>query len=525
MARNNDWFARRSLATAQARLHRRQLLQGAAGAMALPLASRLAPAQAAPFSNLSNPAAVAAAQRVLQETGDSAEAAVAAAQQYSGVTLNYLSEAGLMAEGPKVFSGPKWQELTGITVNVVDKPFPELFPTMVQEHIAGTGALDVLDVVPAWMADVVTQGIVEPLQPYIDKYMNPADLEDFHPVYRNLMNYAGNIYGLFDDGDTFLLYYRRDLFDNPEYQAAFEEQFGRPLAPPATWEEYDEVQGFFTEKGGGEFWGGASQRNPLQVYHWFMIEFRVKGGKFFDEETMDATLDSQAGIDTLNRMLASNKSMPPGVEEWDFTKVFENWMEGRLAMVGGTWPPFGRFSERYGADTVQMEWLPPSQVADNVSYAGLPGGYSSLASAFMLCVSADSANKDAAYLFAQWMNSPTISLERVMLPYTLRDPFRLSHYSSEAYRALWANAGEYLDMLQSQTDTALLDIIMPGSQEYHTAIEQMWGAAQGGTAPEQAAADANAAFNAITDRIGRDAQRTAYQEYLKLGNVYPDTPA
>jgi len=513
------------MAAAQARLHRRQLLQGAAGAMALPLATRLAPAQAAPFSNLSNPAAIAAAQRVLQETGDSAEAAVAAAQQYSGVTLNYLSEAGLMAEGPKVFSGPKWQELTGINVTVVDKPFPELFPTMVQEHIAGTGALDVMDVVPAWMADVVTQGIVEPLQPYIDKYMNPADLEDFHPVYRNLMNYAGNIYGLFDDGDTFLLYYRRDLFDNPEYQAAFEEKYSRPLAPPETWEQYDEVQSFFTEQGGGEFWGGASQRNPLQVYHWWMIEFRVKGGKFFDEESMDATLDSQAGIDTLNRMLNSNKSMPPGVEEWDFPKVFENWMEGNLAMVGGTWPPFGRFSERYGADTVQMEWLPPSEVADNVSYAPLPGGYSSLASGFMLCVSADSANKDAAYLFAQWMNSPTISLERVMLPYTLRDPFRLSHYSSEAYRALWGNAGEYLDMLQEQTNTALLDIIMPGSQEYHTAIEQMWGAAQGGTAPEQAAADANAAFNAITDRGGRDAQRTAYQEYLKLGNVYPDTPA
>ena len=43
---------------------------------------------------LSNPEAVAAAQKVLQETGDSAEAAVAAAQRYSGVTLNYLSEAG-----------------------------------------------------------------------------------------------------------------------------------------------------------------------------------------------------------------------------------------------------------------------------------------------------------------------------------------------------------------------------------------------------------------------------------------------
>ena len=508
---------------AQAKMHRRTLLRGAAAAATLPLAGRVAPARASMTLPLSNPAAIAAAQKVLQESGDSAEAAVAAAQQYSGVTLNYLSEAGLMAEGPKVFSGPKWEELTGIKVNVVDKPFPELFPTMVQEHIAATGALDVVDVVPAWLADMVTQGVIEPLDPFIEKYMNPADLEDFHPVYRSLMNYGGNIYGLFDDGDTFLLYYNRELFDNPDYQASFEEQFGRPLAPPATWDEYDEVQGFFTEQGGGEWWGGASQRNPLQVYHWWMVEFRERGGKFFDEETMDATLDSAAGIDTLNRMLASNKTMPPGVEEWDFVKVFDAWMSGKLAMVGGTWPPFGRFSERYGADTVQMEWLPPSQVADKVSYAPLPGGYSSLASGFILSVSADSANKDAAYLFAQWMNSPTVSLERVMLPYTLRDPFRLSHYSSEAYRALWDNAGEYLDMLQEQTNTALLDIIMPGSQEYHTAIEQMWGAAQGGTAPEQAAADANAAFNAITDRIGRDAQRTAYQEYLKLGNVYPES--
>src|SRR6187200_498901 len=123
------------LAKAQAKVNRRRLLQGAAGAAAVPLASRVAPTRAMPQHTLSNPTAVAAAQKVLQETGDSAEAAVAAAKQYSGITLNYLSESALMAEGPKNFSGPKWQELTGITVNVVEKPFDELFPTMVQEHI------------------------------------------------------------------------------------------------------------------------------------------------------------------------------------------------------------------------------------------------------------------------------------------------------------------------------------------------------------------------------------------------------
>ena len=120
---NQQLHAQSIFAKGRAKMNRRRLLQGAAGAATLPLASRVAPTRAMPQHTLSNPAAVAAAQRVLQETGDSAEAAVAAAKQYSGVTLNYLSESALMAEGPKNFSGPKWQELTGITVNVVEKPF------------------------------------------------------------------------------------------------------------------------------------------------------------------------------------------------------------------------------------------------------------------------------------------------------------------------------------------------------------------------------------------------------------------
>jgi multiple sugar transport system substrate-binding protein len=236
---------------------------------------------------------------------------------------------------------------------------------------------------------------------------------------------------------------------------------------------------------------------------------------------MDATLDTPPGIDTLNRMLASNATMPPGVEEFNFLRTFQTWLSGDLAMVGGSWPPFGRFSEGYGDETVRIEWMPPTEIAGKVGYGQMPGGSSMLASGFVLSVHSASQNKDAAYLLAQWMNSPSISLERVMLPYTLRDPFRLSHYESEAYRARWERAGEYLDMLRDQTNNALLDIIMPGSQEYHLAIEQMWGAVQGGTPAEQAAADANAAFNAITDRIGRDVQREAYAAYLAVGNVYP----
>ena len=139
---------------------------------------------------------------------------------------------------------------------------------------------------------------------------------------------------------------------------------------------------------------------------------------------------------------------------------------------------------------------------------------------FSLGVSADSQNKEAAYLFIQWMTSPSISLQRVMLPYALRDPYRLSHYASEEYRSRWATAGDYLDTLKAAADVALLDIVMPGSAEYHTAIDQAVTAAQGGTAVEDALATGDSAMNEITDRIGRDAQKTANEEFLTMQGSY-----
>jgi multiple sugar transport system substrate-binding protein len=471
----------------------------------------------APFTGF-KPAAVSAARAVLQEGGNSADAAVAAAKQYAGTTLNVVWEEALQLEDPLNFSGPKFEELTGVKINPIGKPFTELFPSQVAEHIGQTGAFDVLSVVPAWYGDFVAQGMLEPLGPFVDQYMNKADLDDYHPTYKEFMNYGGQIYGLFDDGDTIIMYYRTDLFEDQANKDAFKAQYGTDLAVPTTWEQFDQIAAFFTEQGGGNSWGAASQRAPGQVYGWFSEEFRNRGGRFFNEETMDATLDSEAGVTTLTRMLESNKNMPDGIEAWGFVEVLTAWMAGQLAMVGGTWPPYGRWSE--GTTAEQLNWVPKTEVAGKVGYSIMPMGHSLHNAGFSLSVSADSKNKEAAYLFIQWMTSPTISLERVMLPYALRDPYRLSHYASEEYRARWATAGDYLDTLKAAADTCLLDIVMPGSNEYHVALDQLVTSAQGGTSVADALASGNAAFNEITDRIGRDAQKTAYQDFLKLKGSY-----
>ena len=490
-------------------MDRRTFLKGSAAAAAAGLT-------VVPFSSF-NPQAVSAAARVLQDTGNSADAAVEAAKQFAGTTLNVVWEEALQLEDPLNFSGPLWEELTGIKINPIGKPFPELFPSQIAEHIGGTGAYDVLSIVPAWFGDFVAQGVCEPLDPFVTQYMNPADLDDYHPLYKDLLRYGGQIYGLFDDGDVIILYYRKDWFEDPANIEEYKTSTGMDLKVPATWDEFDSIAKFFTDKGEGNYWGAASQR-VQQTSGWFSEEFRNRGGFFFNEETMDATLDSEAGATTLAAMVARNKLMPPGVETWGFVEVLSGWMAGQLAMIGGTWPPIGRWSE--GTTAEQLNWVPETQVAGKVGYSIMPNGHSLHNAGFSLGVSADSKNKEAAYLFVQWMTSPTISLQRVMLPYALRDPYRLSHFTSEEYRGRWATAGEYLDTLEAAADTALLDLILPGANEYAVAMDQMVTSAQSGTDVAEALATANAAFNEITDRVGRDVQKAAYQSFIALPGSY-----
>ena len=56
-----------------------------------------------------------------------------------------------------------WEELTGIKINVIEKPFTELYSSQVAEAIGGTGAYDILTFPPAWTADFVGQDMMQDL--------------------------------------------------------------------------------------------------------------------------------------------------------------------------------------------------------------------------------------------------------------------------------------------------------------------------------------------------------------------------
>jgi multiple sugar transport system substrate-binding protein len=442
-----------------------------------------------------------------------------AKEKYAGETLNVTWESGLQAQDPLIFSGPEFEKRTGVKINVIEVGVgSEMFAKQLTEHVAGTGAFDVLQVQPSWTADYVFAGVIAPLDDFVEQYLNKSDLDDLTDLYKGMANFDGKIYGIFDDGDTLLLYYRTDLFE--EHGAEFADTVGHPLGPPTTWKEFDEIARFFTEKLSPDVYGAAFGRAFGWNWQVFIPHFKANGGTFFDPETMTPLINGPEGLRTISEMKASNQWMPPGIEQLGAIETFQEWLAGKYAMTY-FWPPLGRWSAGYGQQTAQLSFLPPSQVTGKVGYALFPGDITQMAAGFNLAVSADSPRPELAYLFIQWLTSPEISLQRVMLPYALRDPYRISHFESTLYRNLWPESGQYLDKLLEAGGKASLDIFMPGSQEYQDALDRACTATYAGTDPQAALDTAAQEFEEITERLGRDQQKQAYANYIQMAGSYP----
>jgi multiple sugar transport system substrate-binding protein len=466
---------------------------------------------AAAAAGLAGPAlAQSAAGRAAQE-----------AKKYAGSTINIVWEAGLQALDPLNFSGPKWEELTGIKVKVVEVQTAEMFTKIMQEYRARTGAYDALNVIPAWMPDLANAGALEVLDPFIHKYGFREELQKIAPTYRdNQMTVNGKIYGLPDDGDVFVLYYRKDIFGDAANQAEFKAKHGYDLAPPKTWKQFAEIGQFLTDRYAPKMYGAAFFRQAPYAMFMFQERFRNEGGRFFDANSMRATINSPVGVQVFAGMRADNKFMPPGVEQWGFVENLAAFLSGQTAMTI-SWPPYGRWAAGYGTDQKGLEWVPKSTVAGKVGYALPPGGRPQLAAGFCLSVASTSKQKDAAYLFIQWLNSEDISMQRVQLPYALRDPFRTSHFNDPVYLSRWPDAKEYLATLKAGSETGLLDLSLLQTDRYEEVLRQAISKLWAGGDPKGILDEAAKQWDAVTERIGVDKQKAVYQAWAANSGAYP----
>lgn len=463
-----------------------------------------------------------AAGATAQPREDSAaQRAVAEARKYAGATLTIEWQAGLQSLDPLNFSGPLWEKLTGVKIKVIEVPIAEVFSKIMLEHRAGTGTFDVVDVVPAWTPDLVRLGALEPLDPYIEKFGYRDELAGIAPAFRDYMTVGGRTYSLFDDGDVLVLYYRKDLFSRPDLRQRFRARYGYDLAPPATWKQFAEIGTFLTEALAKEgVYGASLTRDPSFAYYMFAERFRNDGGKFFDPLTMKATINSPAGVRALAGMVQENRFMPPGVEKMNFVDNLAIFLAGNSAMTI-SWPPVGRWAAGYGSDDQALSWVPKSKVVDKVGYALPPGGRPGIAIGHSLAVASGSKKKELAYLFIQWLNSEEISARRVQLPYTLRDPFRSSHFHDKEYLSAWPNAKDYLATLKQGGELGLMDLSLIQTDSYEEALRHGLSRLWAGQDPKKILDDVARRWDEITRRVGIDLQRSAYKAWAAKPGAYP----
>ena len=103
-----------------------------------------------------------------------------------------------------------------------------------------------------------------------------------------------------------------------------------------------------------------------------------------------------------------------------------------------------------------------------------------------------------------------------MLPYSLRDPYRISHFKSKKYGSLWPAAPQYLKGLNNAANTGVVELVMTGAADYSTALDRAMTAMYSGKDVQGTLDDLAKEWDAITKRTGVDTARASYANFLKL---------
>jgi multiple sugar transport system substrate-binding protein len=461
-----------------------------------------------------------AAEELVLE-GSQKERAETLGKQYSGTTITMLQE-GIAAGPVKAFAAP-FKEATGITVEVIEVPFEETMYKPFTEHEAGTGAIDIYRIIPNWIPDLAAAGVIQPIDDLIEKYITEEDMADVEPG-RKLatMLYDDQYWGVLVDGDMFILYYRADIFEDPDTMQAFKAKHGYDLAPPKSWKQLNEIAAFITDYTNGEVYGYAGIRGPGHNVMYFNQPFRGAGGKLFDPDTMEPQINGTIGVQTMQQLMKELEYGPPGMEQYGVGEQWSAAVTGKIAMWY-SWPPSGRFPEAASGLANYPTWLPMTEVAGKIKYALLPGpfeGEGPPAAGMMgngfWCLSADTKNREATWAFMMWYHSPEIALATSKFANSLQDPYRFSQFDDPGYRSLWPNAGMYLDTLREAGKYTIVPTKVLGGTEYDEIIDRAVTAVIGGQDIQSALDEAAEKMDEVTERLGRDRVKKSYQDLIKL---------
>ncbi|WP_246003911.1 ABC transporter substrate-binding protein [Histidinibacterium lentulum] len=244
-------------------------------------------------------------------------AGAVAAQDYGnfdGYTLRVKLIGGAQYE-PLYATISDWEAATGATVEILSrKNHFELDREIKQDIAAGT-----LD----WcVGSNHTSFAPQYGNIYVDlrEHISEDVLSEFVQRVLDHSTVDGRLVQLPRHSDVSNFYYQKSLFEDPENQAAFEAEYGYPLAPPETWEQVADMAKFFADP--PNFFGFQYVGKDEAVTGRFYEMLVAEGGQLFTED-WEPAFNSEAGVRALQFFvdLYEAGAVPVGVPNylWDDT--------------------------------------------------------------------------------------------------------------------------------------------------------------------------------------------------------------
>jgi len=310
---------------------------------------------------------------------------------------------------------PEFEELTGINVEVDRMYYGNMRTKQLLEFSKPVGEYDLIAMVgPLTKTEYAYAGYLEPLEPlmaredllypewdfddFIDKLVTVQGVVCLDCKGRDIYLGGGEgsdtrLFAVPASSEVAIFAYRKDLF----------EQYG--LETPSTLQEVLELSKFFYDNVPGVY--GLTMRGASghQAGHAFLNFATLRGAKLFSD-SWEPLFTSEPVLDVLKYMAEVVKYGPPGIPTFDAGGNDNAFLQGQAAMY-------------YDHSRIATLVRDPNQsvVGGKVAYAMLPlwegierdvygetGG-------FGVAIPANSAHKEAAFLFMQWMTSKQVERE------------------------------------------------------------------------------------------------------------------
>jgi multiple sugar transport system substrate-binding protein len=146
---------------------------------------------------------------------------------------------------------------------------------------------------------------------------------------------SGTYWAYPTEGDANGWAYRMDLFEDPDEMAAFEEEYGYPLAPPETMDQLMDIANFFTRPDEG-LYGSAiyTQVDYDGLLMGFQNMLFSYGGDWSDENfNPDGAINSPEAVAALEFYKELYECcQPPGMSNAFFPEVNDAMISGQAAM-------------------------------------------------------------------------------------------------------------------------------------------------------------------------------------------------